>query len=75
MFRPSSWITTLTLTLLCAALAWGQNPIPNAGFENWTNGNPDQWFTTNISAPGTITQSSDAHSGNWAAQSLANISR
>jgi hypothetical protein len=43
--------------------------IPNAGFENWTNGNPDDWFAFN--APGlwiTITQSSESHSGSSAAK-------
>ncbi len=41
--------------------------IPNAGFENWTNGEPDGWVTDN--APPTfipITQSNSAHSGSSA---------
>ena len=38
--------------------------ILNAGFESWTNGNPDNWFTNNAPpAYTTVTQSSDAHSG------------
>ncbi|MGE5806411.1 MAG: T9SS type A sorting domain-containing protein [Ignavibacteria bacterium] len=46
--------------------------IPNAGFENWTLGNPDNWITDNIPAfpgfPGaiTVTQSADNHSGSSA---------
>ena len=41
--------------------------IPNPGFENWTNGNPDGWFTDNIATVAVpITQTSDAHSGNSA---------
>ncbi len=41
--------------------------ILNAGFESWTNGNPDNWFTNNA-APlyTTVTQSTDAHSGSSA---------
>jgi hypothetical protein len=42
--------------------------IPNGGFENWTNGNPDNWRTNN--APSVylpITQSSTAYSGSYSA--------
>ncbi len=43
--------------------------IPNAGFENWTEGNPDGWTTNNIIGAVTpITQSADAHSGSSAAK-------
>ncbi|MGA7159692.1 MAG: T9SS type A sorting domain-containing protein [Bacteroidota bacterium] len=41
--------------------------ILNAGFESWTSGSPDSWFTNN--APTlytTVTQSTDAHSGSLA---------
>ncbi len=38
--------------------------IPNAGFENWTGGLPDNWLTSNLPTLATnVTQSSDAHSG------------
>jgi len=42
--------------------------IPNAGFENWTGGEPNGWTTNNNVFPGTITvtQSNQAHSGNSA---------
>ncbi len=42
--------------------------IPNTGFENWTNGEPNGWTTNNSSFPGivTTTQSNEAHSGNSA---------
>jgi hypothetical protein len=36
--------------------------IPNAGFQNWTSGEPDDWGTSNSVTPN-ITQTSDAHSG------------
>jgi hypothetical protein len=41
--------------------------IPNGSFENWTEGNPDNWFTYNY--PGLllpITQSTDAQDGTYA---------
>ncbi len=38
--------------------------IPNAGFENWTDGNPDDWFANNfLGLTFPITQSSTSHSG------------
>ncbi|MCB0283974.1 MAG: T9SS type A sorting domain-containing protein [Calditrichae bacterium] len=41
--------------------------VPNFSFENWSNGEPDEWTTTNIAGTVTnITQVSDAHSGTWA---------
>jgi hypothetical protein len=41
--------------------------IPNAGFENWTNGEPDNWFTNNNLGLGTpVTQSPESHSGSSA---------
>jgi len=43
--------------------------IPNAGFENWTNGEPDNWTTNN--APPLlvfITQTGSAHSGSSAVE-------
>jgi hypothetical protein len=44
-----------------------QAQIPNAGFEQWTAGQPDGWFTSNIVGLVTpITQSSTKHSGSYA---------
>lgn len=41
--------------------------IPNAGFENWTDGEPDNWFTNNLAGVLTlVTQSNDARSGSSA---------
>jgi hypothetical protein len=42
--------------------------IPNAGFENWTESNPDDWYTQNIFELGVIpvTQTSTSHSGSSA---------
>jgi Secretion system C-terminal sorting domain len=55
------FVALVLLLLPCAAV---QAQILNAGFESWTNGNPDNWFTNNAPpAYTTVTQSSDAHSG------------
>ncbi len=40
--------------------------IPNAGFENWTNGVPDSWGTDNNSLLSPITRTTDNHSGSYA---------
>jgi hypothetical protein len=42
-----------------AALVHAQ--IPNAGFENWTAGEPDNWLTNNFPGTPAVTQSADAH--------------
>jgi len=53
----------LLFSLFFTNLSYSQ--IPNNGFEQWSNGNPDGWWTSNITIP-TITQSNDAHSGSTA---------
>jgi hypothetical protein len=60
------WLLFLLITFLPITLF---SQIPNAGFENWTNGEPDNWVTDN--APPDfipVTQSSSAHSGSSAMQ-------
>jgi len=52
--------------LFVITLTYGQ--IPNASFENWTSGSPDQWFTANIVGNNFVTQVTNAHAGNSAAQ-------
>jgi len=43
--------------------------VPNLGFENWTSGNPDGWFVSNIPGFGVpVTQYAPGHSGSSAAQ-------
>jgi len=54
------FVTSVLVTAL-------QAQIPNPGFEDWTSGNPDGWLTTNFPPLiVNVTQSNDAHSGNWA---------
>ena len=59
----------LCLIFLASSLRFAQD-IPNAGFENWTNGEPDSWITTNSSVLSAfpVTQSSSSHSGSSAAR-------
>lgn len=55
------------IILLLPLFVFAQNPIQNAGFEDWTAEEPDNWVSNNI--PGTvtvITQSATAHNGSYA---------
>ncbi len=53
-------LTSILLTTL-------QAQIPNPGFEDWTDSEPDGWFTTNFPPlMVNVTQTSNSHSGNWA---------
>ena len=53
-------LTSIIITTL-------QAQIPNPGFEDWTDSEPDGWFTTNFPPlVVNITQTSNSHSGNWA---------
>ena len=64
-FSHGSLICLFLFTLILPLLA----QIPNAGFEQWTAGNPDQWLTYNlIGFAVTITQVSPGHSGTSALQ-------
>lgn len=42
--------------------------ILNPGFENWTNGDPDDWASSNVPEAGlvNVTQTTDIHSGTYA---------
>ena len=63
-------ILFISICLVMASVSSAQ--IPNAGFESWTNGSPDNWDAlSNYNIPGilvaiNITQVTDAHSGNYA---------
>lgn len=60
-------ILTALLVFVVSSLQLAQ--IPNAGFESWTNGNPDGWFSNNILGFATpVTQSPTSHSGSSAAR-------
>jgi hypothetical protein len=59
--------TKSTLSLIAAITFFSLNlsaQVPNGGFENWTTGNPDNWFVTNIPTLATpVTQYSPGHTG------------
>jgi hypothetical protein len=55
-------LRSLALLLLSAGAACAQ--IPNAGFEDWTGGNPDNWVSSNVATVFiNVTKSATAHSG------------
>lgn len=58
-------IFTLTLALFFAAFLNAQT-VPNGGFEAWTDGEPNEWTTSNLPGNATITQSDDSYSGSYA---------
>lgn len=60
---------TYVSTIIFMAAIFINAQVPNSGFENWTNGNPDGWVTDNLTG-GTlnVTQSGDAHSGSSSAK-------
>ncbi len=76
MYKKSSYYIVLNILTLFIFLAFSvEAQIPNAGFENWTNGNPDNWSTSNNSQFSNVTQSTDAHSGSYSAKgAVATIS-
>ncbi len=51
MLKIYKFITSLlpifVLVILLSPVLNAQNPIPNPGFENWTNGEPNGWSTIN----------------------------
>ncbi len=63
----------LLACLACATMpatsVFAQNPVPNSSFENWTSGEPDDWFTSNVPGFATnVIQTTPAYSGNLAAR-------
>ena len=61
--------TKITLSLIAFVLLTTLNlsaQVPNGGFENWTTGNPDNWFCTNVATlvvP--VTQATPPYSGTY----------
>lgn len=44
--------------------------IPNASFESWTGGKPDNWKAVNVTGYNFITQVNNAHAGSSAVKSV-----
>ena len=53
--------------IICISLT-NYAQIPNGGFENWSLGDPDLWYTNNVISLKPITQSTDAQVGNYSAR-------
>ena len=61
----SSKLLLLTSILVTAL----QAQIPNSGFEDWTDGEPNGWYTSNFPPLiVNVTQTNISHTGNWAAK-------
>ena len=45
--------------------ATGDNLLANGDFESWTGGLPDNWKTTTSAGNATLSQSTDAHGGQY----------
>lgn len=59
--------SSFLLIILLVSFSFAQNPIPNPGFENWTAGTPDDWFTLNVpEVYEPVIQSETSHSGSYA---------
>jgi len=55
--------------LLLPIIVFSQNPVPNPGFEFWSQAEPDEWRTNNsLPTQITIQSTGDANSGNSAAE-------
>jgi hypothetical protein len=67
--RRLAMYRTLIIFLVLAFIQSAVAQIPNAGFENWTNGDLDLtgwWTTTNSTGSANVTPSATAHSGSKA---------
>ena len=59
----------LSLVALVAATAMsaqGENLLTNGDFETWTDGQPTGWKSTTTASTATLSQSTDAHAGQYA---------
>jgi len=59
----------LLLPLICIlSCSFTHAQIPNASFEDWTNGDPDGWFTGNTQQTTFVEKVTTAHAGSFAAK-------
>ena len=66
--KRSLLILSAIALLLCGSMTVSAQ-VPNGGFESWTAGSPDNWFTNNLPGVGTpVTSSTNRRSGNFAAR-------
>ena len=53
--------------ILLSVTLFAQN-VPNGGFENWTSGNPDNWYVDNLFSVAMPVTQGTAHSGSFSAK-------
>lgn len=70
MNRLPTFFTAALLVVALPVISGAQDSIPNSSFEQWNVGDPDGWLTSNADPFYNVTQSSDAHSGSWAAHGI-----
>lgn len=75
MFKISLNISIEIVSLVIFLYSIALCQIPNAGFESWTNGNPDGWIVDNDLADRFIpvTPTDDSHSGNSAIRGTVSL--
>lgn len=60
-------LLTAILLVLFSGNLFSQNVL-NPGFESWTTGHPNNWYDNGFNPYYTVVQSTDAHSGTYAAK-------
>jgi len=63
---------TLIVFLLSIATFLSAQNVPNGSFEEWEDGEPLNWTTSNAGGIATISQSDDSHSGSYAVMGQTN---
>lgn len=59
-------LSLFTFVATTVAAFAGDNLVENGGFETWENGNAIGWKSTTSASNATVSQSTDAHSGQYA---------
>lgn len=59
-------LSLFTFVATTVAAFAGDNLVENGGFETWENNNAIGWISTTSASNATVSQSTDAHSGQYA---------
>ena len=66
MYRKQLYYYILLIFVaIILSTSYTKAQIPNAGFESWTSGSPDNWIVNSTSQFQTVIQSTDAHTGSY----------
>lgn len=66
MNRSTTLAVACALILALSSTVLAQNPIPNPGFESWWTEYPWLWDNSVDAVPGSLTKTTDVHSGSFA---------